>query len=40
MVSSAVDGLMIYAEAIGDPEKPAIIYIHGVSRPIFTAWRL
>ncbi|KXN87003.1 AB hydrolase superfamily protein YdjP [Leucoagaricus sp. SymC.cos] len=30
-VVSAIDGLKIYAEAIGDPSKPAIIYIHGNS---------
>lgn len=30
-VVSASDGLKIYAEAIGDPSKPAIVYIHGNS---------
>ncbi|KAL9711956.1 hypothetical protein Ac2012v2_005030 [Leucoagaricus gongylophorus] len=31
MAISAIDGLKIYAEAIGDPSKPAIVYIHGNS---------
>lgn len=35
MAISAIDGLKIYAEAIGDPSKPAIVYIHGVSRLAF-----
>ncbi|KIJ40218.1 hypothetical protein M422DRAFT_60579 [Sphaerobolus stellatus SS14] len=30
-VTSAFDGIQIYAEAIGDPSKPAIVYIHGNS---------
>jgi hypothetical protein len=29
-VVSAVDGTKIYAEAIGESTKPAIVYIHGV----------
>jgi hypothetical protein len=30
-VPSAVDGIKIYAEAIGDPSKPAIVFIHSVN---------
>ncbi|KAF9263050.1 alpha/beta-hydrolase [Marasmius fiardii PR-910] len=30
-VTSEIDGIKIYAEAIGDPSKPAIVYIHGNS---------
>lgn len=30
-VISSIDGIKIYAEAIGDPQKPALVYIHGVS---------
>jgi len=30
-VTSKADGLKIYAEAIGDPAKPAVVYIHGNS---------
>lgn len=33
-VTSAIDGLQIYAEAIGDPANPAIVYIHGVSNSL------
>ena len=40
MVSSTIDGLIIYAKAISDSKKPTIIYIHNMSRPIFIAWYL
>ncbi|KXN84297.1 hypothetical protein AN958_12804 [Leucoagaricus sp. SymC.cos] len=30
---SAIDGLKIYAEAISDPSKPTIIYIHSMNQP-------
>ncbi|KZT24134.1 alpha/beta-hydrolase [Neolentinus lepideus HHB14362 ss-1] len=31
IVTSKVDGIRIYGEALGDPSKPAVVYIHGNS---------
>jgi pimeloyl-ACP methyl ester carboxylesterase len=31
MILQSVDGTAIYAEAVGDPSKPALVFIHGFS---------